>query len=73
MADLISVEVETTLEARYVFPDMPRDTLTRALQSDVLENGQFVLVNVSHASLVMPMRIVKHIKVGGEVIWRRGK
>lgn len=69
MADLVSVEVETLLGARYVFPDMQRAVLDPAIKV-ASDQGQLTFVNVSGACLTMKMRIVKTITYDGEVRWR---
>lgn len=69
MADLTSVEVETLLGARYVFPDMQRSVLDPAVKV-ANDQGQLTFVNVSGACLTMKMRIVKTISYDGEVHYR---
>lgn len=70
MADLVAVEIETTLGALYVFPDMPRSVLEASFRSGKWDEGQLTLVNVSGAALVMPNRIVKELRYEGQVHWR---
>lgn len=72
MADLVTLGLETRLEAKYTFPDMPRGELTRLLASDfsdAAKTGSLTLVNVSGAALVIPFRIVKKILIDGEERW----
>jgi len=70
MADLTSVEIETLLGARYVFPDMPRQLLEQEIMRGAWNEGQLTLVNVSNACLTLPNRIVKTLSFDGQVRWR---
>jgi hypothetical protein len=68
--DLVEVVVETTLGARYVFPDMPRTMLDNVIKNSGWRSiGQVVLVNVSSSCLTIPSRIVKTVSYDGEVKW----
>jgi hypothetical protein len=72
--DLITVEIETTLGAKYVFPDMERAALERMLPKmgePKLVHEQLTIVNASIALLSLPFRIVKVVRVEGEEWWKR--
>lgn len=69
--DLVEVTVETSLGAKYVFPDMPRTTLDNVIQLKGWKyENPFILVNVSGACLSVPMRIVATVSYDGEVKWK---
>jgi hypothetical protein len=69
-AELVEVTIETSLGARYVFPDMPRSTLTDGfLKANASVGGKVSLSNVSDAFLSLPSRIVRSISFDGEVKW----
>jgi|HubBroStandDraft_3_1064219.scaffolds.fasta_scaffold443813_2 hypothetical protein len=69
-SELVEVTVETLLGARYVFPDMPRSTLTDGfLKANASVGGKLSLANVSGAFLSLPSRIVRSISFDGEVRW----
>ena len=66
MDELIVVTVETREGALYVFPDVPRSTMTTAVERiDWARLEVFVLVNVSGAVLSLPSRIVNTISYDG--------
>lgn len=67
---LVIIEIDTTQGSRYVFPDMPWDVLSVLVQNDTLLGfSQLSLVNQSGAALVIPTRIIRTIRVNGEVKW----
>ena len=67
---LVTIEFETLLGAVYVFPDMDLDELESLLTHFTLDHS-VTLVNASRSCLVIPPRIVKMIRIGGEERWRR--
>lgn len=67
---LTVIEFETILGAIYSFPDVDLDELEHMLLHFTNESN-VTLVNVSRACLVIPPRIVKLIRIGGEERWRR--
>jgi hypothetical protein len=71
-SDLVSVEIETHLGALYTFPDVPAATLETFLTHSAWEQiNNVVLVNVSGASLAVPLRVVRVIRVAGKERLRR--
>lgn len=69
--DLVDVTVETTLGARYIFPDMPRQALDALVsRAEWLTSTRFSLVNVSNSVLLMEARIIKSVFYDGEVRWK---
>jgi len=68
--DLVTVTIETTLGARYEFPDMSRRIVEGLITDELALLGNLTLVNVSQAVLVIPLRIVKVLAINGEVKWR---
>ena len=67
---LVTVEFETTLGAVYVFPDMDLKEIEAMLRHFNFDHN-VTLLNISRACLVLPQRIVKSIRVGGEERWTR--
>lgn len=68
MDDCTNVVVETTLGARYEFPDMPRAMIELVIQkSGWAEHGNLIMVNVSGAVINIPARTVKTISFDGKV------
>jgi len=67
---LVDVEFRTSLEAVYLFPDVPTSVVDRLI-SDFNYTVQVTLINVSGACLVVPARIVTTILVGGVQRWAR--
>lgn len=67
---LVQVEFETLLGATYSFPDMNLEEVEHLLK-DFHQDRDITLVNMSRACLVIPPRIVKTIRVGGEERWTR--
>lgn len=70
--DLVTVGIETTLGARYSFPDVEREALDKLVMRS--DNNELVLdslliTNVSQAVLTVPSRIVKKITVEGKDWW----
>ncbi len=67
---LVEVTLETRLGSVYVFPDMPAGTVVELLHNNnILLFPTLVLVNQSMASFSIPTRLVKTVKVNGEVAW----
>ncbi len=71
-ADLVTVTVTTREGAIYSFPDMSRSSLKKVLP----ETGRkptnqpaLMLVNASTAVLSVPIRIVRRVSVGDDVLW----
>ncbi len=70
--DLVVVEVETHLGSVYMFPDVPAATLETVLTHSAWEQiDNVVLVNVSGASLAVPLRVVRVVRVNGTERLRR--
>ena len=69
-AKLVDVTLETWTGAKYVFPDMPRETLERAVSTAGCLGDKFLLVNASHAVLTLEPRIVRTISYDGTVQWQ---
>jgi len=68
--DLVAVSIETVLGARYEFPDVSRRVVEDVITNELALVGNLTLVNVSHAALVLPVRIIKILAINGEVKWR---
>lgn len=67
---LVTLELETTLKAVYVFPDMPA-TAIEAFVAGFGHERTVTLVNVSMACLILPARIVNVLRVDGIERWHR--
>lgn len=68
--DLVAVTIVTKLEETYLFPDMARGEIERVIVEDwAIPSGTLTLVNVSQACLVIPIRIIRTIKINDEVKW----
>lgn len=70
MSALYEVEVDTTLGVKYVFPDMEGEIIEQALRN-IGAHSTLTLVNQSTACLVLPVRILQTVRVGGVEKWRR--
>jgi hypothetical protein len=57
--ELASVSVTTIQGDVYQFPNVPFEDIKQAIQAASEDVTQLTLVNVSHASLVVPWRIVQ--------------
>lgn len=68
---LVSIELETTLGAKYAFPDVELDIAQQLLRQWPPAEGKVVLVNASGAFLSLPFRIVAILNVDGVLHWRR--
>ena len=71
-SDLVEVVVETLQGSRYVFPDMNRENVVSVLPPSgrVPESVTFLMFyNYSGSVMSLPIRIVKEVRVGEEVLW----
>lgn len=69
MSVLADVTVETTLGAKYLFPDVEKGIIEQVLRH-VSSHPSITLVNQSNACLVLPTRIVQVIKIDDVEKWR---
>lgn len=58
---LISVVVETSLEARYIFPDLTHEQFDNLMVQLDESASQLVLTNISKATLIVPFSIVTFV------------
>jgi hypothetical protein len=67
----VTVSIETFEGASYVLPDMDGRIFEKVLLHEEMWKrlSSFTISNVSGACLVVPMRIIKDIRVDGEVKW----
>lgn len=68
---LVTVSLETSLGARYVFPDVERQVFEKFSQMEGLPDnmGQFQLVNASFAILSVPARIIEKVLIDDKEVW----
>lgn len=73
MTQMVVLELQTLLGARYVFPDVDKGELDQVVQhaSRGEHCASLTVRNISHAVLVVPWRIISEISYGGEVQWKR--
>jgi hypothetical protein len=60
---LISLRLETTLGARYVFPDMTHEQFDNLIEQLDASSSQLIFNNISKATLVLPLRILSNVSV----------
>lgn len=71
-SDYVRVTVETELGAVYEFPDVHWRTLWVILRSDTMQGfTQLSLVNLSQACMVIPVRIIKRVRINGDTYWEK--
>lgn len=68
---LTEVELETTLGAVYRLPDIYESSIVDVLEQLRGHKDWLSISNVSRACLIVPVRIVSIVRVGGEERWRR--
>lgn len=68
---LVKLTIITSLDAEYIFPDVPEKSIEELVKSPNLHGfPSLSIVNQSGACLVLPTRIIKTIAVNGEIKWR---
>ena len=67
---LVEVCIETSLGARYVFPDMAETALAHVFASGLATFENITLVNASGAVLVVPTRIIRSFTVNDVILWK---
>jgi hypothetical protein len=67
--ELVVVTIVTRLGETYRFPDMTREAIERAIDEDWSLTGSLTLTNISHACLVIPIRIIDSVLINGEKKW----
>lgn len=70
MSVLVDLTFETSLGAKYIFPDMEKRDVDE-LVAMMPRPKDIVLVNASGACLTVPSRIITLLFVDGEERWRR--
>lgn len=56
---LVDIRFETTLGARYDFPDMTREQEQQLLKQLHLQSEKVVALNISGSTLIIPYRILR--------------
>jgi len=68
--ELCTVHIQTTLDAEYVFPDVPKKVLTEVISRiGSVSAGDLVLVNASKSCLTIRREIIKTVKCNQTVVW----
>lgn len=71
--DLVKVVVTTREGSVYVLPDMDKHALKSILPRDnrmPSDMPALAMCNVSFAVLTLPFRIVDHVAVDGDILWK---
>jgi len=68
-SNLKTIEIETHLGSIYRLPDYLGKIWVPAGSGTGINDSTFVVVNISGAALTIPFRIIKTIKVDGELLW----
>jgi len=68
-SELKLIEIETHLGAVYRFPDVTGDVYVPVGAGIDKSQSFFTIANISGSGLTIPYRIIKTIKVDGELLW----
>ena len=68
---LCEVTFETTLGARYVFPDVDLVEMEQLASFFPAHHSSLTISNVSKACLVVPIRVLQSFSINGVERWRR--
>lgn len=67
----LQLEVETQLGDKYLFPDVDQREFMLRIGTDIRAFTSFTVVNRSSATLVLPVRIIRYLRLDGVTVYER--